>query len=111
MDLYLRMENDKELNEYVRMCSVKPVAVVMFSDQQLEIVKKARRASKRLVAHIDATGSIVKQVNDNEKRLLLYAIVLKSPLKGEPPVAVCQFVLSDHSQGSIEHALNFFLLE
>ena len=109
MDLYLRMQTDKELNEYVPMCSVKPLAVLLCYNQQFEIVKKLRQATKKVVAHIDATGSTVKDVNKDDKKLLLYAIAVNSPIAGEPPVAVCQFVLSDHTQGSIEHALSYFI--
>lgn len=111
MDLHLRMKEDKEINEYVRLCSVKPLAVVLFSELQLEIVKTLRKVTGKVVAHLDATGSVVQKLEKKDKKqFLLYAVAVKSPLTGEPPVAVCQFVLSDQSQGSIEHALNCFLL-
>ena len=84
MDLYLRMQTDKELNEYVPMCSVKPLAVLLCYKQQFEIVKKLRQATKKVVAHIDATGSTVKDVNKDDKKLLLYAIAVNSPIAGEP---------------------------
>ena len=109
MDLIKRMKTNETLNKFVRVASAKPCCVLMVSDGQLELLKYMRKTVNPLIAHLDATGSIVKKLQLDNAIVFLYAVVVSSPVKGEPPFPIGEFLLSDQTKPSISFALNAFL--
>jgi hypothetical protein len=57
-------------------------------------------------AFLDAMGTIVG--NHNGKRLLYYALAVRHPLVGNPPIAVAEMVTNDHSALNIRGFLEKF---
>ena len=69
-----------------------------------ECLKWYQNIIKHDYALIDATGSLFRDVKTC-KRLLYYAITVRPPFPGKPPLPVAEYVTSDHSEDS----LTFFI--
>ena len=53
----------------------------------------------------DATGTIISVPG---KRALYYAIVLKHPSQGKPPIAVAEMISTDHSANALAYFIRTF---
>ena len=103
------MQTNETLNSFVPVASAKPLCILMVSKDQLELLKFMRKTVKPLIAHLDATGSVVRKLPLENVNIFLYAVVVSSPIKGEPPIPIGEFLLSDQTKASISFALNAFL--
>ena len=100
---------DKALSDYVRLLSWIPVCIIMFSDQQLQTLKDLKRETGYVVAYIDATSGVVRNVPGQKKqKLFVYALCVRSPLNKKHPMALCEFILEDQRGPAINYALRFF---
>ena len=83
--------------------SVEPLTIVMFSESQLLLAKEVLEQSSKYTVHLDATGSVVKNLGSN--RTYLYSIVLPTPMTGEPPLPLLEWLSDSHNTGSISSVL------
>ena len=69
-------------------------------------VRLSHELAGKDVSYIDATGTIVR--NHNDKRVLYYAVVLRHPVQGNPPLPVAEMVTNDHTAPNIRTFLERF---
>ena len=86
-------EESNVLKGYIQEISYCPFMAVMFKEMSLEVAKfKIKHGDG--VFHLDATGSIAKKIS--EKRLLYYALVVKSSGGISRSVPVLEFFTDHH---------------
>ena len=91
----LRDEDDTNIHVkgYVQEISYFSLMIVLFKEESLYAAKQEIKAGEGFF-YIDATGSVVGKLS-HSKTIFYYALVVKSFLRGKPPVPVLEFLL-DH---------------
>ena len=91
---------------YIQQISASPFQVVAFNEGGVRIYHDLYDHN---VIHCDSTGTIVancqtpamSSVEGQNKRLLYYAIVVKSPNRNQSPLAIAEMVSAEHSSLAI----------
>ena len=93
-----------KLAGYIQRIEAEPFGVMCFTE---EGVRLYHHLAKRQCIFFDATGTVVSLTKtDYEGRTVLYySLVLQHPAAKQPPVAVAEYITSDHSALSILHFL------
>ena len=73
------------------------INIVLFTENSL---KWYQNIIKHDYAFIDGTGSLFGDVKPY-KRILYYAITVRHPLPGKPPLPVAEYITSNHSKDSL----------
>ena len=110
-DIRARWELEKkEGTSYIRQFSEIPFQVTFFMDEQIEMVKLLRASGHPIIAHVDSTGKLIKQIPgvSEQSNLLLYGSAVTNPTKGSPPLALCEFISDSRDTSSIATALNVY---
>ena len=96
-----------KLAGYIQRIEAEPFGVMCFTK---EGVRLYHHLAKRQCIFFDATGTVVSLTKtDYEGRTVLYySLVLQHPAAKQPPVAVAEYITSDHSALSILHFLECF---
>ena len=79
------------------------MTVVMFTETQLLLAKEAAQKSPRLTLHLDVTGSVVQKCGQSP--IYLYAVVLPTPVKGEPSLPLLEWLSDSHNTTTIASVL------
>ena len=98
---------------YIQQISASPFQVVAFNEGGVRLYHDLCDYN---VIHCDSTGTIVTNcqtpamcaVEGQNKRLLYYAIVIKSPSKHQSPLAVAEMVSAEHSSLAIANFIARF---
>lgn len=80
----LMMQKEKKWKAFIQRISI-PAEIYLFSKEQLKLLNDSRKLilQSRNTIYIDATGSIVKKIENSSKRMFLYALILHIPeIKG-----------------------------
>ena len=88
---------DENHKTFVRDISVRPPAVVLYSDEQ---IKAYSLICKKKFVYSDATGSVVKRFT-NERLSNLHFISTKSKQEGPGLLPVATTICSHHDAGTI----------
>mgnify|MGYP002803810279 CR=1 FL=1 len=88
----LRNKPPSKIEGFIHTISVHPLIVCMWSEGQIRLWHDRVLHD---VAYLDATGTIV--ANYNGKRSLYYALAVRHPTVGNPPIPVAEMVTNDHS--------------
>ena len=93
---------------YIQTIIAQPFGVIAFMEKAIRIYHNLGTDN---TIYLDATGTIasLKQTDYSTVRPLYYALVIKHPKKGNPPVALAEFITGDQSVLSIHHFLNTFI--
>ena len=95
--LFIEKENSRnkppsKIQGFIHTISVHPLTVCMWSEGQVRLWHDRVLHD---VAYLDATGTIVG--NYNGKRSLYYALAVRHPTIGNPPIPVAEMITNDHS--------------
>lgn len=103
----MRQSHPGKLPGYIQRVHAEPFSVMAYTE---EGVRLYHHLSKTQCLFFDATGTIVslKRTDYEGSKVLYYSLVLRNPTKGCPPVAVAEFVSSEHSVLAISHFLEVF---
>ncbi|KAF0706569.1 DDE Tnp4 domain-containing protein [Aphis craccivora] len=101
----LLMCNDKE-NNFVQ--HVGTSSVHCYSKEQLDILKKLIKNQKSVIGYLDATGTLVRKINKESKRVLYYVLVVNVPLPRDSSITcpVVEMISSAHDIVAISQWLN-----
>jgi hypothetical protein len=107
-DKLIKEDNDramppKYVKGFVHTISHFPLVVHMWTESQ---IRTWHHISHKDISYIDATGTIVKDYDD--KRVLYYALVVRHPKEGNPPLPVAEMITNDQSAYSIRTFLERF---
>ena len=93
---------------YIQTIIAHPFGVIAFTEKGIKIYHNLGTDN---TIYLDATGTIVslRHTDYSTVRPLYYALVIKHPQSGNPPVAVAEFVTGDQSVLSITFFLNTFI--
>ena len=91
---------------YIRKISVQPFNLYLFTDEQIEIFKTYSLNGDDII-HIDATGSILTNVDG--KCVFYYALVIPPATSGYPPLPVGELILNSHTNVDVSHFLDSIL--
>ena len=83
---------------YIQNIGASPFRIILFSPSQIELLRKNPHRD----LYFDATGSIIKKIN--QKAPYLYTMAIK-PNPNLPPITVADMISTDQSQPSIMHFL------
>lgn len=88
---------DKLIPGYLQLFQIFPAQVVLYSYRQMELFK-ALQKRQSVNLFLDATGSLVKNLGGiyDNKRMLLYTVLMKSPVNGNAPIPLCEMISSDN---------------
>lgn len=89
---------------FIQRISAKPFYVTMYTEAGVRIYHNQVSDS---TLFCDATGTITSMSNNNQSRLLYYALVFGSSTN-KSPVAVAEFISSEHSVFAVSHFLESF---
>lgn len=94
--------SDKKVPGMIQEFQVSPAKIVLFSYKQMELLKLLQ-ASRPVSLFLDATGSLIRSLGTiyDNKRMLLYTILAKSPRKGNAPIPICEMISSDNRHVAI----------
>ena len=106
--LFIEKENSRnkppsKIQGFIHTISVHPLTVCMWSEGQVRLWHDRVLHD---VAYLDATGTIVG--NYNGKRSLYYALAVRHPTIGNPPIPVAEMITNDHSAMNIRAFLEKF---
>ncbi|XP_028396774.1 uncharacterized protein LOC114520652 [Dendronephthya gigantea] len=95
--LFIQEENSRnkppaKIDGFIHMISLHPLIVCMWTEGQVMLWHDRVLND---VAYLDATGTIVGDYNG--KRSLYYALAVRHPIVGNPPMPVAEMVTNDHS--------------
>jgi len=101
------MCNDKE-NNLVQHVGIP--SVHCYSKEQLDILKKLIKKQKSVTGYLDATGTLVRKIDKNSKKVLYYVLVVNVPLPRNSSVTypVVEMISSAHNIVAISQWLNAF---
>ena len=101
------MCNDKE-NNFVKHVGIP--SVHCYSNEQLDILKNLIKKQKPVTGYLDATGTVVRKIDKNSKRVLYYVLVVNVPLPRNSSVTcpVVEMISSAHDIVAISQWLNAF---
>jgi len=101
------MCNDKE-NNFVKHVGIP--SVHCYSNEQLDILKNLIKKQKPITGYLDATGTVVRKIDKNSKRVLYYVLVVYVPLPRNSSVTcpVVEMISSAHDIVAISQWLNAF---
>lgn len=94
---------------YIQHFLADPFATHMYSDTGVGILIGHMRRKKPVKLYLDATGSVVSKIPDQQKRVLYYALVLPGHSPGAPPLPVAELLTNNHTVPSISYWLLQFL--
>ncbi|KAE9523105.1 hypothetical protein AGLY_016492 [Aphis glycines] len=99
--------NDKE-NNFVQHVGIP--SVHCYSKEQLDILKKLIKSQNAVTGYMDATGTLVRKIYKNSKRVLYYVVVVNVPLPRNSSVTcpVVEMISSAHDKVAILQWLNAF---
>ncbi|CAG7829015.1 unnamed protein product, partial [Allacma fusca] len=92
---------------FIRLLSNLPFYALMYSDEQANIIDALHYYKQPVIAHFDATGTLVQEIPDLEgsTRTYMYALSIASPFKGFGPIAVCEFLTNTHTADNLSDIL------
>ena len=94
----------KAIDGYIQMISRYPIVIHMYSEEQLLILKSIDK--NKLTLHLDATGSVVRKIDRDQKLFLYYALTLRHPQMKISPIPVAEMLSSNHTNVEITHFLH-----
>ncbi|CAG7720880.1 unnamed protein product, partial [Allacma fusca] len=105
-----RRRESRSDDRFIRMLSICPFHIVTFSDGQLGILRLLHAKRFPVIAHIDATGTLIQEIPDldGSSKTLMYAITVAHPFTGFPPLALREFITNDHTAPSITKCLKYY---
>lgn len=107
IDLFKRYSENSNYVKHVGL----PSYVHVYSQEQLRLLTDVKTTNKETITgYLDATGTVVRKVSDNSKRVLYYAIVINARLPGNSSVTcpIVEMVSSSHDIVAISQWLNAF---
>ena len=114
-DLVLRMKANATFADYVQMHGCTPrrtLHVVMFNKSQIELLRKLRKVNGGyVIAHVDATGGVIRRQHKSDPETLLHGVVISSPVSDRSPIAVCEFLSPKRDKHAIAGCLTRFVQE
>ena len=87
----------------VQFFSISPFIVHIFCEKQLDIYINKRR-DNRISLYLDATGSVIRNIPNQDKRVLYYALVMCGDVN-QPPLPIAELISNVHSVPHLTHWL------
>ena len=78
----------------------------MYCEDQILLLKHFNWGE--ITLHLDATGSVVRKIDKEQKKFLYYAITIKHP-EAKSPIPIAEMLTSDHTNVEISHFLSKWL--
>ena len=97
-----------KISGYIQRICAYPFSLICFTE---EGVRLYHHLIPSQTLFLDATGSIMSLNNtayETTSPLYYYSLVIKHPIQGEPPVAVAEFISTEHSVLAVSHFLESF---
>ena len=94
--------NKTDLCGYIQEIGADPFTVILVCKEQIQLVRKLS-ASKELDIYIDATGSVIGNI-PNQQKPYMYSIVVR-PDPAVPPVSVADMLTTQHTIPRLEYFL------
>ena len=102
-DVYSEQDKtSKIIKGFVQNISFRPFIIHMYCEEQLRILIRSIKTGS-CTLHIDATGKIVENIPDQQKRVYYYTIVLPNPKVGKPPIPVAEMISNSHDTPDLTH--------
>ena len=95
------------MNGYIQSMSRQPVVIHMYSEEQMLLLKHFKW--DKITLHFDATGSVVRKIDKEQKTFLYYALTVRHPNAIISPIPLAEMLSSDHTNVEISHFLNKWL--
>ena len=95
------------INGYIQSLSRQPIVIHMYCEDQILLLKHFNWGE--ITLHLDATGSVVRKIDKEQKRFLYYAITIKHPEAKISPIPIAEMLTSDHTNVEISHFLSKWL--
>ena len=83
--------------------SYNPFIVHLYTENQINILKLFK--NKRVIVHLDATGSIISKIDSSQKKVFYYALTIGHPDYSTSPVPIAEMISSAHSSAEITYFL------
>ena len=76
----------------------------MYCEDQILLMKHFNWGE--ITLHLDATGSVVRKIDKEQKKFIYYAITIKHPEAKISPIPIAEMLTSDHTNVEISHFLS-----
>ncbi|CAC5394834.1 unnamed protein product [Mytilus coruscus] len=93
-------ETSKKVKGYIQSVGADPFSIICYTEEQIRLMKSLKKNGS-LVIYLDATGKVVRKIQNQTKKPFYYAACVKSPVKGESSMPVAEMVTNDHTSVSI----------
>ena len=93
---------------YLQHLQIDPFGLHLYTQGGLNILAEHLKKPSPVTLYLDATGSVVQKIPDQNKKVLYYALVLPGMGKDSPPLPVTELVSNSHSVPAISHWLMEF---
>ena len=106
---YLNTILNKHINGYIQSLSYSPFIIHLYTENQIKVLKLYK--NKRIIVHLDATGSIVRKLESSQKRVYYYALTIGHPDYTTSPIPIAEMISSAHSSAEISYFLHKWSLD
>ena len=99
--------NGNVIHGYIQTLVREPVIIHMFSEEQILLLKHFDLT--KISLHLDATGSVVRKIDKQQKAFLYYALTIRHQNTKTSALPLTKMLSSDHTNIEISHFLNKWL--
>ena len=97
------------LNGYVQMLCHTPLMIHLYSEEQILLLKYLEKGC--LTLHFDATGSVIRKLDQLQKKILYYALSVQHPEARVSPIPLAEMISSEQTNVEISNFLNRWLYD
>ena len=100
---------EKVIDGCMQLISRYPIIIHMYTEEQILVLKSI--AKSNLILHLDATGSVVRKIDQFQKKFLYYALTLQHPQMKISPTPLAEMLSSNHTNVEITYFLHKWIYD
>ena len=108
-EYYRNITVNNILRGYIQSLGHDPFIVHMYSQDQIQVLNYFK--GKKVIVHLDSTGSIIRKINSSQKRVFYYALTIRHPEVTTSPLPLAEMISSAHSSAEISYFLHKWSLD
>ena len=76
---------------YIQSLGHDPFIVHLFTEDQINVLRAIKNTS--ITVHLDATGSVIKRIEDSQQKVFYYALTVQHPTYSTSPVTLAEMII------------------
>ena len=94
---------------YIQSLGHDPFIVHLYTEDQINVLRAIKNTS--ITVHLDATGSVIRRIEDSQQKVFYYALTVQHPTYSTSPVPLAEMISSGHTSAEISYFLHKWSLD